>query len=497
MSGGICIPVCASTVVELAEQIRSASVEADIVEVRFDSLEPNELTAALESLPDIGSRYLFTFRPKAQGGYRDISPDERAAFWAQVAKRKGNFLIDLEGDAPEHLHALFAGREGKIASLHNFDGTWERPKEIFDRLSGFGDIVKMAESVDDAHEAAGLWPILDSDKAAIPIAMGEAGQWTRVLALAHGAYLTYASRSRAVGTAPGQIPIRELKELYRAKELTARTKVFGILGNPVTQSLSRFMHNPAFRSVGFDGVFIPFLVKDIDAFMTHMVRPETREVDLNFGGFSVTMPHKQSIIEHLDDLDETAAKIGAVNTVKIANGKLTGYNTDAHGFISPLKKLYGRLDGARVAVLGAGGAARACVFALTEESAGVQVFAREPAKYAGLAAEWGFPIKQIADFAARDFDILVNATPVGMADGSLFTSRELDGVRFVYDLVTKPADTPLIAAAKEAGAEAIGGLEMLIAQGVKQFELWTGCTPPVEEMRESVLNRFKELADER
>lgn len=500
MTGNICIPVCAATAAELFDRLRAAAADADIVEVRFDCLDPGEITIAIENLPRIGARYLFTFRPKEQGGHRQISMAERVAFWSNVMDRVGDFLVDIEGDAPELLE-LTARLQDRIVSLHNFGGIWERPTEVFDRLAQPGSIVKMAAMVEDTHEAAGIWKALaratQNGRRSIPVAMGEAGQWTRILGLAHGAFLTFASGATATETAPGQVTAHELVNLYRAKELSKSTSVFGILGNPVSQSLSRFMHNPAFASVSFDGVFIPFLVRDIDAFMARMVRSETREVEVNFGGFSVTMPHKQSIMRHLDEIEPTAEKIGAVNTVKIDNGKLIGYNTDAHGFIAPLTSLYGELSEARVAVFGAGGAARACVFALGRNGANVQVFVRDPRKAAGLAEEFGVRLLPIGAFAARDFDIVVNATPVGMsgelAAKSLLTREELAGIRFVYDLVTKPSDTPLVTEAKAAGAVAIGGLEMLIAQGAKQFELWTGEKAPIDGMRKSVLKRFAQL----
>ena len=197
--------------------------------------------------------------------------------------------------------------------------------------------------------------------------MGEAGQWTRILGLGHGAFLTYASVDADRETADGQITADELVNVYRAKQLDRDTRVYGVLGDPVSSSLSPYMHNAAFKDAGLNAVFLPLQVKDLDAFMRRMVLPAIREVELNFAGFAVTMPHKQTIMKYLDDIDPVAKKIGAVNTVKIDGDKLIGYNTDAHGFITSLKQRIPDLKGVRHAVLGAGGAARAVIHALKEE----------------------------------------------------------------------------------------------------------------------------------
>ena len=205
----------------------------------------------------------------------------------------------------------------------------------------------------------------------IPIAMGESGKWTRILGLAHGAFMTYAALDTGKETAPGQVSAKDLIEVYRAKELDENTEVYGIIGGNTSYSMSPYIHNAAFKFHKLNAVFVPLQMQNLDEFIKRMVRAETREIDLNFKGFAVTIPHKQNIIKHLDYLDDSAKKIGAVNTVKIENGKLYGYNTDAHGFIEPLKNAYGNLKNTKVAILGAGGAARACIYALKKEGAEV------------------------------------------------------------------------------------------------------------------------------
>jgi shikimate dehydrogenase len=253
------------------------------------------------------------------------------------------------------------------------------------------------------------------------------------------------------------------------------------------------MHNAGFAAAAEDRVFVPLQVTDLDVFVNRMVRPETREIELNFAGFSVTNPHKHAIIAHLDEIDETAEQIGAVNTVRIESGKLFGYNTDAPGFINPLLEMYGDLNDANVAVVGAGGAARACVYSLVKEGADVTVFARDTTKAASLADSFNIRVKSMPD-NFTGFDIVVNCTPLGTKGDTehqaIATADQLAGVKLAYDLVYNPIETKLIGEAKQAGVKTLGGLEMLIAQGAEQFRIWTGREAPLEAMTAAVRKKL-------
>ena len=512
--GKICVSVCAETADEMIAKIKQAEEFADVIEVRFDCLRTDEISKVRSQISNLkfDTPLLATFRAPEQGGNIGASMDERLEFW------RSNPSDYWGGDFEEDIFNASGGSANRIVSKHDLVGV---PKDLnltYEKLASFeADIIKLAITANDITDCLPVWKLLDraqtENKQFVPIAMGDAGKWARILGLAHGALMTYASLGSGDETAPGQVTARDLVEVYRVKELDKNTKVFGVIGDPVAQSLSPYMHNPAFTDRGVNAVFLSLLVKNIDDFIRRMVKPETREVELNFGGFSVTMPHKQAIIPHLDAIDPTAKAIGAVNTVKFTDGKLTGYNTDAHGFITPLKAKYGDLINARVAVFGAGGAARACVYALKQEDADVTVFARDAAKGTAFASEFGVKFSEISDLKfeiSNDrkpknkdqksktdlsvFDILVDATPLGMKgpheNDALFTADELAGLKFVYDLVTKTTNTPLIAEAKKAGIPSIGGLDMLIAQGCKQFEIWTGLEAPAELMRDSLVERM-------
>jgi 3-dehydroquinate dehydratase / shikimate dehydrogenase len=356
--------------------------------------------------------------------------------------------------------------------------------------------VKIAITVGDAAEAVDVWKLLASEGTeVIPIAMGEAGKWTRILGAAHGAPIAYASLDDGSNTAPGQIAAKYLRDVFRVKELDRDTNVYGVIAGDTSYSLSPYMHNAAFTKAEINSVFIPLQVRDIDAFVRRMVNPATREVELNFRGFSVTNPHKQAIMNYLDGVDDTAQKIGAVNTVNVDDGKLVGYNTDAPGFIAPLKLMYGDLKGARAVVVGAGGAARACVYALLSAGADVVIAARDGSKAAALADEFGVASQPLnTDHRPLTTDILINATPLGTAGGgedeTVARSEELGHVKLVYDLVYNPSETRLIKEAKAAGVRTLGGIDMLIAQGAEQFSIWTGDAAPVDEMRNAVIERL-------
>ncbi|MGI8885205.1 MAG: shikimate dehydrogenase [Pyrinomonadaceae bacterium] len=506
-NGKICVSVCAETADELIEQIKRAEDLADVIEIRFDCLKKDELQKAFTNLPATGKQYLATFRPREQGGKCDLTVGERLKFWESLLwnNQDKKFLIDHEFDLK---FPFDLKKTPTIISFHDFSGVPENLSETYDLYDQLfshlrNKVIKIAVQTDDITDTIPIWKLLEQakseNKQIIPIAMGEAGKWTRILGLAHGAFMTYASLDAGQETAPGQVSARDLIEVYRAKELDENTEVYGILGSNTSVSMSPFIHNTAFKFHNLNAVFVPLQVYNLDEFMRRMVKPETREIELNFKGFAVTIPHKQNIIKHLDFIDETAKKIGAVNTVKIVDGKLHGYNTDAHGFVEPLKDAYGDLSKAKVAVCGAGGAARACVYALKKEGAEVTIFARDVEKAKNFAEEFQVELKELSTFDSplstyKDFDIFVNTTPLGMkgkAEGETPAAAEqLKGLHLVYDLVYIPFQTRLMKEADIAEVPKIGGLAMLIAQAIEQQKIWTALDAPMKEMSRAVLERL-------
>lgn len=250
--------------------------------------------------------------------------------------------------------------------------------------------------------------------------------------------------------------------------------ICGLVGLPVMHSVSPQLHNAAFESENINGVYLPFEVVDVKQFFKRMVDPRTRELNWNLRGLSVTAPHKSVVMTDLDWIEPDAKQIGAVNTVVIEGDRLLGYNTDAAGFAEPLLRRFGSLRDAKVAIIGAGGAARAAIWALKRQGASVMVFARDVRKVEPLL---GVPCKVLGSTSFAGYDLLINATPVGSGayvNQSPATREQLTGIRIVYDLIYNPTETKLMREARDAGCETLGGLEMLVAQAKLQFELWTG-----------------------
>lgn len=497
-NGKICISVCASTPSELQDSIDGASSQCDLIELRLDCIDsPLVATSDLVIKPNM----ILTLRPRTQGGNSDLGLKDRLEFWS---KQNISCGTDLEEDVISTVTDNF---DPTICSFHDFNYSGGYLGAIYERISSnTADVLKIAISTRDTTDAIEVWKLLKraekDGRQLIPIAMGEAGKWTRILGLAHGAYLTYAALDSGGETAPGQITAREMIDVFRVKELDESTEVYGIIAGDTTYTMSPYIHNAAFKAAGINAVFVPLQVKDLDTFMRRMVLPATREIELNFRGFSVTNPHKQAIIQHLDHVNDAASKIGAVNTVKIEDGKLIGLNTDAQGFIAPLAEKFGDLKAARTAVIGAGGAARACIYSLKNVGAEVTIFARNSEKASALAEDFLIDLKQLTSDSSQlkanlsNFDIVVNATPLGTRgkgeNETIATADQLRDVKLVYDLIYNPSETHLLREAKLAGAQTLGGFEMLMAQAAEQFKIWTGKTAPIDEMIAAAQKRLNE-----
>jgi shikimate dehydrogenase len=263
--------------------------------------------------------------------------------------------------------------------------------------------------------------------------------------------------------------------------VTARSSVCLIIGDPVAHSLSPAMHNAAYEALG-----IPFVMAGAHVRVESLAAAIAGFKALSFRGLSVTMPHKVSIIPLLDELDATAKEIGAVNTVVYSDSKLTGYNTDWLGILHPLERLT-ELKGRRVALLGAGGAAQAALYACTSRGAHVTIFNRSLEKAQALAARWGCASNTLnAVDEIRSCDILINSTSVGMAEldsESPISSHCLHKAQIVFETIYSPRSTRLVHDAEACGARVIRGLEMFLEQGLAQFQLHTGVKPPREVMQ--------------
>ncbi len=269
-------------------------------------------------------------------------------------------------------------------------------------------------------------------------------------------------------------------------KINGKTSLYGIIGNPVSHSLSPAMHNAAFDFLGENRVYLPFAVENVEAALQGIRH-------LSIKGVSVTIPHKETVIPYLDMVDPVAVKIGAVNTIRQElQGQdilLCGYNTDWIGANRALAEKM-QLHGAKVVILGAGGSARAIGFGLLEAGAMIILCSRTESRGRKLAADLQCQWCSLENFDSLQGDALVNATSVGMVpqqEQSPVAAEDTSNYRVVMDIVYAPLQTKLLMDAKIAGCSIVNGLEMLLYQGVAQFELWTGLQPPVEVMREVLL----------
>ena len=271
-------------------------------------------------------------------------------------------------------------------------------------------------------------------------------------------------------------------ERVKKKMIDSHTSLFGLFGNPVAHSLSPVMHNQAFAAVGYNGVYLAFRIRDLDSAVKSIKA-------LNFKGVSITIPHKVAIMDYLDEVDATAATIGAVNTIVNQKGKLIGYNTDCHGALEALRTKT-TIDGKSVAIIGAGGAARAIGFGLISVGGCVTILNRSRANGERLAADLNAEFLPLSDCRPQQYEILINTTPIGMhpeTNATPIPKKNLSKDTVVMDIVYNPLKTRLLKEAEKKKCRTINGVSMFVFQGAYQFELWTGKKAPIDIMQNSVL----------
>ena len=473
----VCVPLSEKNLDALRGACERAVEWSDVIELRLDGLDstPENLSELLRGL---GRPVILTFRPSEQGGYRNLSREERKSFW-KTAPRSESIWWDVEGDLVQDLSPDWSR---VIASHHDFSGVPTDLQQIYEGLAKTpAHVLKIAIQAQDIVDCIPVFQLLDrahrEGREVIAIAMGNAGIATRILGPSRGAFLTYGALEDENATAPGQVNAPKLRSLYHVDQIDNGTMICGLIGLPVMHSVSPHIHNAAFASAGINGVYLPFEVKDVDSFFKRMVDPRTRELNWNLRGLSVTAPHKQSVMQHLDWIEPNAKEIGAVNTVVVENDRLLGYNTDAAGLLEPLLLRLGSLADRRVAIIGAGGAARAAIWALQQQQARVTLFARNLDKAQNLAQLFNISCELLSAAKFAGYDLVINTTPLGSGkhiDQTPATVGQLIGARCIYDLIYNPTETTLLREAREVGCETLGGMEMLVAQAKLQFELWTG-----------------------
>ena len=488
----ICAVVAGRNAADAAAHLLRALRETRTAELRLDWLASrSEIHKILQWLAGKKGKQarsratlIATCRRRVAGGKFAGGIKEQAEILRE-AGRAGCAWLDIEIETAEKISkeelAALKSEAKILISYHDFTRTPTNLERVRVRLlRAGGDAIKIAAHANNYRDACRLLQLARANRRVVAIPMGEVGAAARILALRAGSALAYAPVEEA--TAPGQISLNAMKSLYRADRINRRTRVYGVIGNPIHHSLSPLMQNAAFEERRMNAVCVPFLVRDLRDFIGAVA-------EFGLLGFSVTIPHKQAILKYLDDCDPLAAAIGAVNTVVVrGGGKLFGYNTDYVGVLWALESRMS-LAGSSVLIVGAGGAARAVAFALARAGAVVRVCARRPAKAKELARAVGGEAIARSELRGEFFDAIVNATPVGMypnTNQSPLESSELN-CRLVFDSIYRPRRTKLLQLAERRGIETVSGLEMFVAQGMAQWEIWTGERAPEGVMRRVVV----------
>ena len=493
--GKLCVAIQADSAAEMMERAEAALKDAKFVELRLDYLA--KPVAALPMVKEFLAEHrdvtaIATCRRKEHGGNFGQSLTAELDLLLKAAEA-GCQIVDLEVESAEeakpaqleHFRArLHEAGTALLVSFHDFTRT-KGLEQAAARIEAFEpEFVKVVSTARTlADNLAVLRLIEDRSLTAhvVGIAMGEEGLLSRVLGPRAGAAFTFASSGDGVETAPGQVTARTLRDLYRVEHLDQATRVFGVAGNPIAHSLSPLMQNTAFRRENVNAVLLPLRVRTLDDLLT-VVR------ELPLAGAAVTMPLKQEVLPYLANMDPLTGRIGACNTLRTgADGKLYGFNTDVAGVVRPLEKRL-KLKGARIAVLGAGGAARAAVFGLVSQGTEVFVVNRTHESAVALAKEAKAKALKHEQLARNHFDVLINSTPCGMQGSkqALPIAEDELNAELVFDMVYNPLETPLLKLAHSRGIAVVSGVEMFVQQGARQFEIWTGMPAPEAEMQRVV-----------
>lgn len=493
---------------------RGCSSGADIVELRLDFLhEPfnhvHELVRSAQAIAPV----IATVRASWEGGVFSGTEEERMQLLSTAASAGASY-IDCELDASERLwHILPDDARADVSvvlSWHEFDRvpSIEELNAAYNRAVDAGaDVVKLAATAARIEDISCLWSALQYQHSAgnavpiVALAMGEAGLVTRLLAGKLGSVFTFGSVDSGSEAAPGQVTVGELRSLYKAPEVSGSTPVYGVIGNPVAHSRSPSLHNRALQHTGANGVYVPYLVHDLQSFLH--TSPFNEQ---DYAGFSITVPHKEAAMSVCTHIDPLAQEIGAVNTlIRQSDGSLHGYNTDCDAAMDAMEAglgSTGTMSGKVLVIVGAGGAGRALAIGALRRNAHVIIANRNTERAHQLAKDVGRGAMSIGLEELSSTDtlksyvsgnaqlVLANSTSVGMEpneDQTPVDGTVLSAFTLVFDAVYTPLETRLLKDAKTAGCTTASGLDMFVGQAARQFELFTGKAAPVEEMRKVTL----------
>jgi 3-dehydroquinate dehydratase/shikimate dehydrogenase len=494
----LCIAVVGIDAATMVERAESLVRDNPFLELRLDYIsQPLAALPKLKSFVELHpeATFIATCRRAVNGGKFKGSVANQLAVLRKAADL-GFQLVDLELQSAEALKASdlrdLYDRVGLIISHHNFKGTKNLDSQLAAMSKYPADFYKLVSTATSLHDNVVMMRCLEQNSSKhemVGLCMGEQGIISRVLGVRAGSVFTFGSAARGEETAPGQVLASELRDVYRIEMVDQATQVYGVVGDPISHSLSPVMMNAAFRRETVNAVYLALHAKSLKDLLACVQ-------DIPIRGLSITMPYKQEILPALENSDALTRQIGACNTlVRGGDGKLYGFNTDVAGIVVPLEQRM-TLTGARILIVGAGGAARAAAFGLKAKGAEVYITNRTPEKGQTLARQAKVKYMKRPDVAKQQFDVIINATPVGMSNGKTpLEDKELN-TKYVFDLVYTPAETKLIKTARAKNLQVIPGLEMFVQQGARQFEIWTGKPAPLAEMAYVVTKALERRAAE-
>ena len=513
----LAVPIAASSCDQAKQQIKAArAAGAEMLELRTDHLENlstalvEELIAAAKSTARRPLPLIVTCRDKKQGGAIGYPQRLRVDILTSAIKAGAEFIdfeyenfIPMENQERIRLALSQSSKARLILSAHNFKTKFANIAKLYREIlavypAAIPKLVYTANHINDCFEAFNLLHSTSGER--IVFCMGVPCLVSRIIAKKLGCFVTFATIDESKATAPGQLTIEQLKTIYRWDSINADTELYGIIGSPVAHSLSPAGHNACFADIGANKLYLPLLLEggktDFDRFMRSVLtRPW-----LGFCGFSVTIPHKANGLDYVREnqgvVEPLAERIGAVNTILSgADGKLAAYNTDYAGALDAITstlKIKGEgLKDMPVAVIGAGGVARAIVAGLSDAGARIKIYNRTVKKAERLAAEFNCDFAGLDDLPNLDAKLVINCTSIGMhpdTDAMPLPKEYIKKDMVVFDTVYNPPQTLLLKQAKEAGAKTIAGLSMFINQACAQFKLFTGRDADPKLMRKTICN---------
>ena len=469
--------------IDAKQKIQQTLNLADGIELRLDYWQELDLKALAELRKSITIPVIFTLRKKSQGGSYQHDENTRLKDILALCQLNPDYL-DLEDDIPsdflKQIHENFPAIK-LICSHHNFNETPADLNKILQAmLNPYSHIYKIAAKANCAIDMLRMLQFIKNHQTKYKIAgmsMGEFGCATRIIAPIIGGELTYASLTDNHATAPGQITLQELNDIYHYRKLNQQTQIYALLGDPVDKSVGHLWHNQAFQMQNKNAVYIKMRV------LAHEVQQVLQACrTLPFFGFSVTMPLKELVFPAIDNIEQDAKKIGAINSIALENNFYSGFNTDGVAAIDVLMAYLPDINNKKIIILGAGGAARALIYIAKQRGAEVIVLNRTFDKAKKLATEFNckaLELQKLMEIKEQGYDAIINTLPYSAQEKEmqLFILDNFIAGTVAMDIVYNPAETPFLVLARQAGCQCIYGYEMFNRQAALQEKRWFNLNP--------------------